>query len=176
LKTLVNNKVGGFHNEIKLIQSKRQGNNLKKILTKAEFSSKPATVSKCGDKRCECCNYLYLGNNYIFKNTKTQFTLKSPMSCDSSNLIYVVICPTCGEEYIGETGRNNTKLRDRVRVYRQHIRQPQYQMIKVEEHLRTCGNGKFSIFPFLQIRSDDPDLRKTYEKMFIQKFKVKLNS
>ena len=43
------------------------------------------------------------------------------MSCDISNFIYVIICPTCGEEYIGETGLNNTKLRDRVRVYWQYI-------------------------------------------------------
>ena len=33
------------------------------------------------------------------------------MSCDSSNLIYVIICPMCGEEYIGETGLNNKTLR-----------------------------------------------------------------
>ena len=26
------------------------------------------------------------------------------MSCDSRNLIYVVKCSTCKEEYIGETG------------------------------------------------------------------------
>ena len=31
------------------------------------------------------------------------------------------------EEYIGETGERKTKLRGKVRVYRQHIRQPQYQ-------------------------------------------------
>ena len=61
------------------------------------------------------------------------------MTCNSSNLVYVVICPTCREEYIGETGINKTTLRDRVRVYRQHILQPQYQKLKVEEHLRSCG-------------------------------------
>ena len=40
-----------------------------------------------------------------------------------------------------------TKLRDRV--YHQHIRQPQYQQLKVEGHLRLCGNGEFRIFPLL---------------------------
>ena len=88
------------------------------------------------------------------------------MSCDNSNLINVIICPTCGEEYIGETGLNNTKLRDRVRVYRD----PRYQVLKVEDHLRTCGGGKFKIFPFLQIRSNDTDLKKAYEANFNLKF------
>ena len=36
-------------------------------------------------------------------------------------------------------GKEKTKLRDRVRVYRQHIRQPQYQQLKVEGHVRVCG-------------------------------------
>ena len=94
------------------------------------------------------------------------------MSCDSSNLINVIICPTCGEEYIGETGLNNTKLRDRVRVYRD----PRYQVLKVEDHLRTCGGGKFKIFPLLQIRSNDTDLGRVYEANFIKNFKVKLNA
>ena len=96
------------------------------------------------------------------------------MSFNSSDLIYVIICPTCGEEYIRETGLNNTKLRDRV--YRQHIRDQRYQVLKVEDHLRTCAGGKFKTFLFLQIRYNDTDLRKAYEANFIKNFKVKLNA
>ena len=44
------------------------------------------------------------------------------MTCDSTNLIYVVICPTCKEEYIGETGIGDSKLKDRVRIFSQDIR------------------------------------------------------
>ena len=49
--------------------------------------------------------------------------MKNRFTCDSFNLIYVVICDKYKEEYIGETDKK-TKLRDRVRVYRQHIQQP----------------------------------------------------
>ena len=73
------------------------------------------------------------------------------------------------------TGKGKTKLRDRVRVYRQHIRQPHYQQLKVEGHLRVCGNSKFRIFPLLQMRSQDTNLRRSYETRFQQKFKTKLN-
>ena len=48
----------------------------------------------------------------IFK----QFSLKAKIICDSRNLIYVVICPTCKEKYIGETGIGDSKLTDRVRI------------------------------------------------------------
>ena len=59
------------------------------------------------------------------------------------------ICPTCKEVYIGETRIGDSKLRDRVRIYRQHIQQPELKKLKVEKHLRTCGKGNFTIFPFL---------------------------
>ena len=79
------------------------------------------------------------------------------------------------EKYIGETGEGKTKLRDSVRVYRQHIRQSQYQPLKVEVHLRVCSNREFGIFPLLQMHSQDTNLRRSYERRFQQKFKTKLN-
>ena len=97
--------------------------------------------------------------------------MKNRLTCDSFNLIYVIICGSCKEEYIGETGDGKTKLRDRVRVYRYQIRQPQYQQLKVEGHLRVWGNGEFRIFPLLQKRSQDTNLRQSYETRFQQKLK-----
>ena len=119
---------------------------------------------------------LLLGNRYTFKNVDKTFNLKTHFSYDSSNLLYIVICPTCGEEYTCETGVGKTKLTDRVRVYQQHIRQPEYQKLKVEEHLRTCGKDTFKIFPLLQRQSSDIDLRRSYERNFMKKYKEKLNN
>ena len=56
VECLKQNKVDGFEN-LKVIKS-----NLKRILTKAEFSQKQVRVYKCPDKRCECCASLRLGN------------------------------------------------------------------------------------------------------------------
>ena len=89
--------------------------------------------------------------------------------------MYVVICDTCKEEYIEETSEGKTKLRDRVKVYCQDIRQPQYQQLKVEGHLRVYANGEFRIFPLLQMRSQDTNLTQSYETRSQQKFTTKLN-
>ena len=86
-----------------------------------------------------------------------------------------MICDKCRKKYIGETEEEKTKFRDRVDVYRQHIWHPQYQQLKVKGHLRVSGNGEFQIFPLLQIRSQDTNLRRSYEARFQQKFKTKLN-
>ena len=174
VECLKRNKVDGFQN-LKVIESKRQAANLKRILTKAEFSQKQVGVYKCPDKRCECCASLLLGDSYTFTNVEKTFNLKTYFSCDSYNLLYIIICSTCGEEYTGETGVGETKLRDRVRVYQQHIRQPEYQKLKVEEHLRTCGKDTFKIFPLLQMRSSEIDLRRSSKSNFMKKYKRKLN-
>ena len=94
-----------------------------------------------------------------------KFKLKTPMSCDIFNVIYVVICSYCGEEYIEESELGTEQRpRDRVKVYRQHIRQPEYQQLKVENHVGQCGNGKFRIFPFLQLRTNGKDMRRSFQE------------
>ena len=61
---------------------------------------------------------------YTFKNVNKTFSLKAQISCnDSFNIIYVHICSGWLEEYIWETGVDKTRLRDMIRVYRQHIKQ-----------------------------------------------------
>ena len=154
-----NNNVSGFHN-IDLIQSKRQTPNLKKLLTKAKYGEVLSGTFNCNDKRCECCNYLLINDHYTFKNVQITFKLKNRFICDSFNLIYVVICDTCKEEYIRETGEGKTKD----------------NQIVSSTHLRVCGNGEFWIFPLLQMPSQDTNLRQSYETRFQQKFKTKLNT
>ena len=172
INCLKNNSVSGLHN-IKLIQSKRQPPNLKKISTKTEYGEFLSATFNYSNKRCEYCKYLAINDQYTFKYFKITFKLKSHFKCDSFNLIYIFICDKCKEECIGETGEGKTKLRDRIRMFGQHIRQPEYQQLKVEGHLRVCGNGEFQIFPLLQMRSQDTNLRRSYETRFQQKFKTK---
>ena len=97
VECLKRNTVDDFQN-LMVIKSKRQAPNLKTILTKAEFSQKQVVVYKCPDKRCESCASLLLGNSYTFKSVDKTFNLKSYFSCNSYNLLYIIICPTCGED------------------------------------------------------------------------------
>ena len=159
----------------RLINSWKQPPNLGRILCKSKFTSVKQSfkVKKC-NKKCFCCkDYLLEGTSFQFKKHNSTFDLKANFNCESSNLIYVVICSGCKEEYIGQTG---TTLKERVTVYKQHINHPQYQQIKVEAHLRTCGKGNFTIFPFFQVKKEDKSLRESYENHFIKKFEPKLNA
>lgn len=156
-----------------LIHSTRQAPNLERILCKSKFVSEKQTyrTSKCG-KSCYCCPYLLESSKYKFKKSLKEFEIKTNFNCETANLIYVIICSGCSEEYIGETG---CTLKERLNIYRQHIRQPEYQQIKAEEHLRICGKGEFTIFPFFKIKENNKALRKSYETYFINKFEPLLN-
>ena len=57
-------------------------------------------------------------DQYTFKIIQISFKLKSRITCDSPNLIYIVISDKFTEEYTGKAGEGKTKLRDRVRVFR----------------------------------------------------------
>ena len=62
-------------------------------------------------------------------------------------------------------------MKERINIFRKHIKQPKYPQLAVEEHLRTCGNGKFHIYPFFKNVQEN----KSYEDYLIDKFKHLLN-
>ena len=151
------NNVNGFHN-INLIKRKCQPTNLKKLLTKTEYGEVLWDTLNCSDKRCECCNYLLINDHYTFKNVQITFKLKSHFTGDSFNFIYVVIYDTCKEEYIGETWEGKTKLRDSQSVSATHSATT-LAKIKSRRIFKSTCNGKFRIFPLLQMRSHVTNLR-----------------
>ena len=97
------------------------------------------------------------------------------MSWNSFKVIYILICSSCLGEYIEEKTEGKTTLRDRVGVYWQHIKQPENQKLKVEEHMQICERGSFKIFSFLHMRLNDTNLRRADETKFQSEYKTKLN-
>ena len=82
-----------------------------------------------GFKNIELANSKRLPHNLLsekefrFTNAGNTFKLKSTMSCNRSG-INVLICVGRLGEHIRENRIRKSKLRDQVRVYRQHEKQP----------------------------------------------------
>ena len=133
--------MSGIFQRQKLVKSMNQILNLGMLLCRSKFESqhKNHEVKNCG-KNSTSCPYLLKASLYQFKWVKKTFLLENSFNCESSNLIYVFICHGCKEEYIGET---DCLVKERTNIYRQHIRQPQYQQMAFEENLRTDGDEKF---------------------------------
>ena len=157
----------------KLIDSERQRSNLKKLLCSSNFSSNKPTfkTTKCG-KSCFCCDYIIEAELFKFKNWQQLFILKSNFNCETLNLIYVIICSGCKKEYIGQTGG---QLKERLSIYRQQIRQPEYEKIEVKRYLWTCAKEIFKMFSFFKMRENNKILRECYVDHFIKKFQLELN-
>lgn len=169
-------KLAKIMSKTKLIMSKRQSPNLKKLLTRAALP-KPIQGSsrKCGDTKCGTCAHIYECDSFTFKNGKT-FQIRHPMNCKSMNLIYVMTCNGCGEHYIGQTG---DKLNSRMRVHRQQIRDPSTRQLPVSDHIDNCNKIgtklQFTVVPLLKINGDDKDKRIAAENWLIKLFNPKLN-
>ena len=161
---------------VQLLNSRRQPPNLKKLLTKASFNTNTPTVSKCEDKRCGTCPHLITGNAFTFKRSQRPFTVKASMTCGTENLLYVLQCQGCLENYIGQT---SDTLRARIRVHKQQINTPEYRKIAVSKHIAECAedqNIQFRVFPFYKIMQADKTFRDVKEQAFIRTFKPFLNS
>ena len=89
--------------------------------------------------------------------------------------IYVMRCTGCDEEYIGETGDS---LRHRMTVHRQQIRNSNFRILHVSNHIATCARNcetPFKLFPLYKMKEADTTIRKMKESYFIDLFKPKLN-
>ena len=159
----------------KFIKSKRQPYNLKRLLTKAKFTSNYiCEVRKCTKPNCGLCIHLLEGNSFQF-NCGMKSKVHEDMTCEVKNVIYVMKCRGCGEEYIGETGNF---LRKRVTIHNQQIRDPRTRMLRVSGHIDECANHlnpKYYIFPFYKMYLESTTLRRAKEKWFINTLKPKLN-
>ena len=143
---------------MKLINSKRQPSNLKRILTRARFvlkNSNPndSKVTKCTNTSCGTCPYLQHNVNGIkFNHSGVCFKIKTKMTCEVKDVIYVVTCSWYGKQYIGET----EDLRDRVTIHNQQINHPQYRHLNVSCHIARCvirRRLKYKICPILKLRN-----------------------
>ena len=156
--------------------AKRQPKNLKGLLSRAAFTNQQDTtqarVTKCG-KNCETCKLLIEGSSIHMTTTDEDFTVRYNMNCESKNLIYIITCDGCNEQYIGETGN---ELKTRMTTHRQHIRDPKTRKLAVSAHIANCGRGKFKIFPFYKLHNDSTHERRTKEHLFIMKYKPSLNA
>lgn len=108
-------------------------------------------VSKCNDSRCGTCNHLHTGPKIILKNGGKIFA-NANMTCKSRNLIYCIKCLNCSEIYIGQTGN---ALCERIRIYKQQIRQPHLRQIPLSKHSNVCENQSLIVFPFYKVTDTD---------------------
>ena len=161
----------------------RQPKNLKQLLVKTKFRlnpSIPCAPRRIGLYPCGKCKFCKLG--YI--QHATEFTLKhrnKPITwkynrlftCDSINILYVVLCIVCNENYLGKTKH----CMNRISKHASDVRIPENSKCrKCTDHLRNCSKLRepyFHFYPFFYV--NEPGLRHFMETRFRLRWKTSLN-
>ena len=115
------------------------------------------------------CNIIIERKHFSFKNNMNRFEIKRNLTCNSTNVIYVIECDSCQENYIGCAKTLNL----RVSQHKSNIKIPENRRLHVSNHLYQCSQGNFKIMPIYQV--DKYSMLTTKEEFFINKFKPSLN-
>ena len=168
----------------KILLTTRQPKKLRNLLVRAKFETK--TILKepklTGLFLCNNCVYHKAGYiipclSFSFKltNGKTvTWTYKNYFSCDSKDVIYILICKTCGSFYLGQT----RDFKQRTAKHKSDVKNLHNSTCRIcSEHLRDCNQTEpyFQIFPFYY--ETNTVLREHKEKRYILRWKppLKLN-
>ena len=162
----------------------RRSPNLRDLLVSAKLSSNstnphpqlPSGSYRCG-KNCATCPYISDGlTNYTFFSTGETRSIKSNLTCETKNLIYMIQCNRCNLQYIGETKR---RLKDRFNEHRRTIDNPNTKSkpTTAAEHFLTAPNhtaNDMQLIPIEKVFSNRDSVRKAREAFLISKGKTLL--
>ena len=127
-------------------------------------------VKKCDKKKCKTCNLIVEAKEKVQINGKT-IKFNANMTCESRNVIYLLTCNNCQENYIGFTTQN---LQKRMTLHRQQIQHKEYTILNFSKHIQNCKKY-FSVLPIFYIPYLSQYLLSKMENYFIQLLKPKLN-
>ena len=150
--------------------------NLRDLLVLAKLPSNstnpnpqlPCGSFRCG-KNCATCPYISDGlTSYTFFSTAETRTIKSNLTCDTKNLIYMIQCNRCSLQYIGETKR---RLKDRFNEHRRTIDNPKTKSkpTTAAEHFLSSPNhtaNDMQLNPIEKIFSNRDSIRVRPKKLF----------
>ena len=170
----------------KVVAARRHPRNLRSLLFRPRYETqskitrggvKPCrndtSRGKLRGRPCKCCDFLNECTHFLFKGAKESFELRHDFTCDTRNVLYVITCQGCGDNYIGKTER---EVRERCGEYRNAVANKKFTQ-RVHEHLALCGQGRFTMTPFLKIHDSQRDSQTilSYESLFNKRYKPKFN-
>lgn len=120
---------------LRLINAYTTGRNLAQQLVSSRLESsikltgtttgtypKPSTPNgsfHCNSSHCRSCRYINMGNTFCSTTNGRAFEVRGHITCKTNNVVYLVTCKRCQQQYVGQTSR---PLADRVNDHLSYIR------------------------------------------------------
>lgn len=145
----------------------RRSRNIKDSIVRSKTTVAESTGSRpCGKARCGVCQHVAPRNSVESTNSDFTYKIYGNLNCDTSNLVYLLKCSTCGMQYVGQT---ETPFRLRFNNHRAHVKSiPQLPLSK---HVSMPGHSfdKLEV-TFLQSGFRSNRDREQKESYLIHKF------
>lgn len=115
---------------------------------------------RCGKSKCKACVSIKESKHFHSSYFNKNFALKNVVSCDTSNIIYLITCTKCKIQYVGET--HNT-LRERLTGHRSCISTNKDTPIGI--HFNSLGHTTkhLEIIPIEKLETNSIENRRTKE-------------
>lgn len=121
--------------QLKLVTAYTAGHNLRRKLVhsslsptlSSSFHTQPSSyppsassgTSLCPHTKCRACNYITYSQSIHSSTNGKSFRVRGTINCKSRNIVYVITCKKCRQQYVGETSRT---LADRINDHLSAIR------------------------------------------------------
>jgi hypothetical protein len=127
-------KSDSLFSNFRLITAYTNGPNLSRKLVRASLTAKQTKNDNtnglitaprrhgcypCNNTRCRAANHIRTCSNFTSTVNGNVYNVRGSISCSSSNLIYLITCRHCHQQYVGETSR---PLADRINDHLSYIR------------------------------------------------------
>ena len=126
---------------------------------------------KC-NKPCVTCPYIKVGK--IAKSTARdhKVELQQHFNCHTRNIIYLIECKKCLQQYLGESKRS---LAERIGNHRGYVNNKNFWKWATGEHFNSKGHSlsDMTVMVIEKLRQTDETYRKEREKMHIRDFQAK---
>ena len=124
------------------------------------------------DIRYKCCNTYGKFTGAAKSNTTGEtITLRQHTTCKTSNVIYLIECSKCNEQYVGETGH---PVHHRGNQHRSDI-QGGHKNIPSLRHFKKCGVENLKLTVLEKVRSKNQEIRKARESYWILRLNPDIN-
>lgn len=149
----------------------RRNKNLSDFLTKSSISQPQITgCMPCNKPRCKICPQMTTTKRVASTASDYYVNIKGNFNCDSANVVYLLECTNCKQQYIGET---QTSFRLRFNNHRSHAKIRPF--LPLSRHVNTPGHSfeqlKVTILESGFKTHHDREVRESY---LIYKFKSAL--
>ena len=122
----------------------KRGKNLKEILSPSLYPKKPKAprisyIVSC--TKCDICrNFLICENRFKCKASGKSYFVKGNPNCNSANVIYLISCTNCGDQYVGSA----KDFKNRFRIHKSDINTGKDRCGTARHFLNKCRHPESS--------------------------------